>query len=313
LRFKYGVLFLQGNDTKNKLNPVKNMKILRPESLIQALELMKNIEGALPIAGFTDIAPALRHKKDSLVTNASVGIDLSLLSELKCIDINEEGVEFGALVTYSDIVKARGKFPLQLEAVTQASAVTGTPQVRNRGTIGGNLATASPAADLLASFCAFGAIVRLESALGGVREVNVNEFILSPRTTCKKSDELITSVFIKAFPSNVRSRFMKVGRRSGSALSLVNMAVAAGIKDGALETCCVCAGAVAPRPVRFYELESFVVGKTLDGIAREDALSMIRNAINPISDLHADAEYRKKVTGKVLFKLLEEIFKPSLK
>ena len=282
------------------------MKILRPESLTQALEFMKDNEGALPIAGFTDIAPALHREKVGKIANSAVGIDLSLLNELKNIDIKDDGIEIGALATYSDIVKAKGKFLPQYEAIVQASAATGTPQVRNRGTVGGNLATASPAADLSASLCIFDAAVRLESVCG-VREVCVNEFFISPRLTCIKSDELITSVYVKA-ARNLRSRFMKAGRRSGSAISLVNMAVAAIVKEGALETCFVCAGSVAPRPVRFYELESFVVGKTLEDIQCEESLSMIQKAISPISDLHAEAEYRKKVVGKIFFKLLEEIF-----
>jgi len=284
------------------------LKILRPETLTQALEFMKCNERALPIAGFTDIAPGLRRQVNSKVVNATVGIDLSLLEELKNININDDGIEIGALVTYSDIVKVKDKFTPQFEAIPQASAATGTPQVRNRGTIGGNLATASPAADLLVSLCPFDAIVRLAS-IEGEREVCVNDFIVSPGLTCIKGDELIKSVYIKTFPPSVRSRFMKAGRRAGSAISLVNMAVAAGIVDGVIESCYVCAGSVAPRPVRFYELESYVVGKTLENIVREEALSMIQKAVSPISDLHAEAEYRRKVIGKMFFKLLEEIFK----
>ena len=286
---------------------MRNLKILRPETLAQALEFMKCNERALPIAGFTDIAPALRRESSSKVANATVGIDLSLLDELKRIDIKNGCIEIGALVTYSEIVKAKDKFPPQFEAITQASAATGTPQVRNRGTIGGNLATASPAADLQVSLCPFDALVRLVSA-EGERDVCVNDFFVSPGLSCIKENELIKSVYIKAFPSNVTSRFMKVGRRAGSSISLVNMAVAAGIKDGALESCCVCAGSVAPRPVRFHELESFVIGKAFENIPREVVFSIIQKAVSPISDLHADAEYRRKVVGKMFFKLIEEIF-----
>lgn len=282
------------------------LKILRPETLTQALEFLKCNEGALPIAGFTDIAPALRHKKDIRITNSAVGIDLSLLTELKNIDFKEDGIEIGALVTFSDIIKAKTVFPPQFEAIVQASAATGTPQVRNRGTIGGNLATASPAADLPVALFVFDAVIRLKSA-DGERDVCVNEFNISPRVSCVKSDEIITSVYIKTPPSNVRSRFMKVGRRSGSSLSLVNMAIAAATKDGMFETCHVCAGAVAPRPTRLHELESFVVGKRLPDISREDALSMIKNLISPISDLHAAAGYRMKAAGKIFLKLLEEV------
>jgi CO/xanthine dehydrogenase FAD-binding subunit len=285
------------------------MKILRPESLAEALDYMKNNKGALPIAGFTDIAPALHREKEGKFANSAIGIDLSLLDELKNIEIKNESVEIGALVTYSDIVRARDEFPRQFEAITQASAAIGSPQIRNRGTVGGNLAIASPAADLLVSLCIFDAVVKLESVLGGVREVCVNEFFVSPRSSCIKSDELIRSIYIKTFQSNVRSRFMKVGRRAGNTVSLLNMAVAADTKDGMLETCYVCAGSVAPCPVRFYELESFVAGKTLESILCEESLLMIEKAISPISDLHAEAEYRKKVAGKMFFRLLEDIFK----
>ena len=285
------------------------MRILRPETMTQALEFMRLNEGALPIAGFTGIAPALRREKEGRAANSTVGIDLSLLYELKNIDINGNGIQIGALVTYSDILNARKRFPLQFEAIVQASALTGTPQVRNRGTIGGNLATASSTADLLVSLCPFDALVRLESSLCGIREVCINELVISPGLTCIKSDELITSVFVKTFPANVRSRFMKVSRRAGNAVSMLNMAVAAGVKDGVLESCYVCAGSVAPHPVRFYELESFIVGKTLENILCEEALSIIQKAISPISDLLAEAEYRKKVVGKMFFKLIEEIFK----
>ena len=280
------------------------MRILKPYSLTQALEFMKHNEGALPIAGFTGIAPTLHREKGE--TSTTVGIDMSLLDELKNININGNGIEFGALVTYSDIIKAN--LPLQFEAIVQAASATGTPQVRNRGTIGGNLATASPTADLLTSLCVFDAIVKLESLERGARDVCMKELFVSP-VTCIKGDELITSVYIKSVPPNVRSRFMKVGRRAGSIVSLVNMAVAAEVKDGALVECYVCAGCLAPHPVRFYKLESFVVGKTLENIICEDASvkSMIQDTINPASDLHADAEYRKKVTERMFFKLLEDI------
>ena len=284
------------------------MRILKPYSLTQALEFLKHNKGALPIAGFTGIAPALHREKsetESKIASAAVGIDMSMLDELKRINIDGNGIEFGALVTYSDIIKA--DLPLQYKAIVQAAAATGTPQVRNRGTIGGNLATASPTADLLTSLCVFDAVVKIESLESGARNVSMKELFVSP-VTCIKENELITSVFIKPLPSNVRSCFMKIGRRAGSVVSLVNMAAAAVVKDRAFAECYVCAGCVAPHPVRFYKLESFVVGKTYEDIVREEASvkSMIQDSINPESDLHADAEYRKKVTEKMFFKLLED-------
>ncbi|RYD06982.1 hypothetical protein N752_01435 [Desulforamulus aquiferis] len=193
-------------------------KTLTPSNSSEALEILKNNQGAMiPVAGGTNILVDLHRAK----IKPEALVDLSRLNEWKEISLHQEVLEIGSLVTHADLTNApclKGPYA----ALSAAAGMVGGPQIRNRGTLAGNLQSASPAADTVTPLMALGAVLSLVS-VKGEREVEADEFFTGPGKTVKQRDELISKVRIKANPA-ARSVFYKIGKRNAMAISLINLA-----------------------------------------------------------------------------------------
>jgi carbon-monoxide dehydrogenase small subunit/xanthine dehydrogenase small subunit len=264
----------------------------RPRSLEDALEVLAMRAGeAQAVAGGTDI---LVKAKDGLVPRGRL-FDVTAVPELQGIEDEGEQVRIGAAVTHAEMMRSEllGRY---LPALPQACAVIGGPQIRNRGTLGGNLANASPAADTVPALYAADAVVELVS-VSERRQVPIAEFFTGPRQSVLAPDELIVAV---RFPKRegVRGAFLRLGQRQAQAISKVSVAVSMTFRDGRPDWVRVALGAVAPTVVRAPETEAALLGGRHEDLAR--ARETVKREVQPIDDLRSTREYRQEMAGVLL-------------
>jgi xanthine dehydrogenase iron-sulfur cluster and FAD-binding subunit A len=271
----------------------------RPRSLEEALEIMFQRAGEVrPVAGGTDI---LVQAKDGKADRALL-FDLGLVPELRGIDEAADHLRIGAAVTHTEIIES----PLVQRfcpALSMACGWVGGPQIRNRGTIGGNVAHGSPAGDTIPPLYAADAVVELVS-VSDRREVPITDFFLGPGKTVRVSDELIVGIRIPKRPG-VRGAFLRLGQRQAQAISKVSIAVAMTFKDGRPEWVRVALGAVAPTVIRAPETEKALMGGGYDALKR--ALDAVRDEVKPIDDLRSTREYRRAMSAVLLGRAIRRI------
>jgi CO/xanthine dehydrogenase FAD-binding subunit len=255
----------------------------RPADLSEALALLAE-PGARILAGGTDIFPAAGERP--LVGRH---IDVTGIGALRDLSVAQDHVRIGAAVTWSEI--ARAELPPAFDALKVAAREVGGIQIQNRGTIGGNLCNASPAADGVPPLLILDAEVELASDRG-LRRLPLNEFILGNRRTALAGDEIITAVLAPLPRSSMRSSFLKLGARRYLVISIVMVAALLDVVDGVVHEARVAVGSCSAVAKRLPAVERRLVGaKAQTGlgtrIENEDIASLA-----PIDDLRATAAYR---------------------
>ncbi|MEP7337101.1 MAG: xanthine dehydrogenase family protein subunit M [Acidobacteriota bacterium] len=275
-----------------------------PPSLDEALLLLANEPGLWrPFAGGTDLmvlleAGKLAHKQF---------ISLWNLSELCGIETANNHVALGAMTTYTQIQQhavLREEFPMLCEAASWTGAVA----IQNRGTIGGNIANASPAADSLPALLVYEAELELISA-NGSRRVAYRDFHTGYKTTVIRQDELIKAIWLPRATAGWRQHSRKVGTRKAQAISKVCMAAMAQVDGDAIGDVRIAYGSVAPVPVRVWKTEAALRGRTIDSATIKDARTELLNELKPIDDVRSTADYRSRVAANLLEELLDKIKK----
>ena len=252
-------------------------------------------ERARIVAGATDLILELER---GVRKGIDTLIDVTRISGLDQIQLDEDGIiHLGPLVTHnhcvaSELIRTRA-YPL-----ARAAWEVGAPQIRNRGTVAGNLITASPANDTITPLAALGASVTLAS-VRGERKVALKDFYTGVRKTVMQPDEMLVDISFPAMTKDQRGTFIKLALRRAQAISLINVALIVTLKWGTVKSASITLGAVAPTIIHAPEAEEYLVGKKLtdDNIARAAELTM--NASRPIDDLRSSAAYRKQ-TVKVI-------------
>ncbi len=244
-------------------------------------------EGPLvPMAGCTDLYVALNF--GALADTRF--LDLWRLDALKTIEARDGVLSIGALATHTDLIRSalvRRRLPMLAAAAREIGGV----QIQNRGTLGGNVANASPAGDTLPVLAAVDATVVLRSA-GATRRVPFTAFYTGYRQTVRRPDELI--VAFEVAPIRGRQAFRKVGTRAAQAISKVVMAVVLG------EAPRIAVGSVAPTVVRARRTEAALAA----GATIAEAQRLLAEEIAPIDDIRSTATYRHRVTANLLARLL---------
>ena len=264
----------------------------RPRSLEEALEILAQRPGeARPVAGGTDI---LVKAKDGVVSRESL-FDLGAVPELRGIEERGDHLWIGAASTHTEMMESV-LVARHAPALPAACAVVGGPQIRNRGTLGGNLANASPAADTVPPLYAADAVVETVS-VSSRREVPVAEFFTGPRESVLARDELITGVKVP-LRRGVRGAFLRLGQRQAQAISKVSVAVAMTFRDGRPDWVRVALGAVAPTVIRAREAEKALLGGGYQGLVR--ARDAVKEEVKPIDDLRSSREYRREMAAVLL-------------
>jgi len=264
---------------------IAHRMLLEPKSLRDALQMLRDEGSLVPMAGCTDLYVTLNF--GTLI--ATRFLNLWPIAALRRIEARDGMLSIGALATYTAIIESplvrRG-----LPMLAAAAREVGGPQIQNRGTIGGNVANASPAGDTLPVFAAADAVVFLASA-DGERSVPFTAFYTGYRQSVMRSDEIITSIGIP----RVRGRqwFRKVGTRAAQAISKVVMAGVAPPDDEAPR---VALGSVAPTVVRLPSTEAALAR----GASIAEAQRILSEEIAPIDDIRSTAEYRRRVAANLL-------------
>ena len=248
------------------------MEVLRPRSLAEALALRAEHPNALAIRGGTDVMVELnfdRARPDAI-------LDLGEIGELGGWSREDGVLRLGSGLTYAEI--EHGELAGELPALAEASRTVGSPQIRNRGTLGGNLGTASPAGDALPPLLIDEAEVELSSTARGSRRMPVHEFLLGPKRNALLDDELIVAVIVP--PARGPQTFMKVGPRNAMVIAVCSLAVAADRERGELRASY---GSAGPVP-------GFVRVRLDDAEGLPEAVA---EACSPIDDVRGTAAYRR--------------------
>jgi CO/xanthine dehydrogenase FAD-binding subunit len=268
------------------------MEFLQPSSWREALEMKAAHPDAMPIAGGTDVMVEInldRHRPSSI-------IDLTRITDLDGWGTEGGLLRIGAGVTYARIIQELGD---RLPGLAMASRTVGSPQIRNRGTVGGNLGSASPAGDAHPPLLASGALIEL-AAVGGSRRVPVREFFVGPKRNAMKKDELIAAFLVE--PAKGPQQFSKVGTRNAMVIAVCSLAVALDPEQRHVGTGI---GSAAPTPVTAGDAEQFIEGvlgesgmwekpKAVDPKALERFGELVAAAARPIDDVRGTAAYRKQ-------------------
>lgn len=286
-----------------------NVPVLSATTLDAALEAL---ERATPdtrvLAGGTDLMVELESGR----TRPDRVIDIWRVPDLRGIEREAGGLRIGALTDCATLVRSE-LIRTELDILAASADEVGAEQIKNRATIGGNLGTASPAADLNPVLVALDARVRLASTLG-IRELPVEDFLTGYRQTARRPDELITSIWIPARPEGERRAFKKIGTRRAQSISKVVVALALCAPGETVHSLRAAAGSVAARTLRLETLERELTGKAIDRtlIARATRECSRRDAA-PIDDVRSSADYRRTVLQRVLQSLLEDLLLPDLR
>jgi xanthine dehydrogenase iron-sulfur cluster and FAD-binding subunit A len=262
-------------------------------SLDEAIQLLAQYGSAARIvAGATDLILELER---GVRTDVDTLIDITRIPGLDEIRLDERGVfHLGPLVTHnqcvSDELIVRRAFPL-----AQAAWEVGAPQIRNRGTIAGNLITASPANDTITPLMALGATVCLKSKQAE-RLIPLQDFYLGVRRTVMQPDEMLVDISFPAMSQMAHGAFIKIGLRRAQAIAVVNTAIVVELDDNKnVIQARITLGAVAPTIIHAVEAEIYLEGKILQPAVVEKAAQLAMRESKPISDLRASADYRKEM------------------
>ena len=266
---------------------IVDRRLFEPRSLADALKMLRDEEALTPMAGCTDLYVSLNFGtlKDRRFLN------LWGLDELRRIAVRGRRLSIGAMTTHTDLIRSaavRTHVPMLAAAAREIGGV----QIQNRGTIGGNVANASPAGDTLPVLAALDAAVVLQSARG-TRRVRFTGFYTGYRQTVRRADELIVGFEIA--PVRGRQWFRKVGTRAAQAISKVVMAGVVGDDPR------VAIGSVAPTVLRLTRTEAAIAR----GASADELRAALDAEIAPIDDVRSTAEYRRRIAANVLVRALE--------
>lgn len=279
-------------------------KYILAESIEEAVEALSE-EGAAAriIAGGTDLILEIeRGVREGINTI----IDITKIPGLDEITEDQDGViHMGPLVTHNHVVAS----PLIREkvyALLQSCWEVGSPQIRNRGTIAGNLVTASPANDTISPLMALGAKLRLVSK-HGERIVPLSDFYKGVRKTVMTPDEVLTDIFFDAPNPNQHSYFIKTALRRAQAISVINISVLLEIEEDLVHQPKITLGAAAPTIIHADEAEAYLDGKALADEVIEETGALVVQAARPISDIRGSADYRDYMMGVIAKRALNAI------
>jgi CO/xanthine dehydrogenase FAD-binding subunit len=277
---------------------------LVPRTLDEALKFLSLFKGeAMVMAGGTDLIPKLRTRK---IKTPEYIVDLKNIPDLNHIEYSaEKGLTLGALVTIRAVEKSsliREKYPAVFEAAESMASV----QVRNRGTIAGNICNAVPSADMAPALLNLDARLKLAN-LKGERSVKIDDFFAGPNQTAMEDEEILIEIQIPPWPPGSRGRYLKLSPRQSMDLAVVGVAVTGVPDKGIFNDFRISLGAVAPRPFRAKLAENVLRGQKIGKEIIERSAETAAKEAQPISDHRASAEYRRDMVKVLTRRALEQI------
>ncbi len=278
-------------------------EFIAPSSIDETTAVLKDKgASACIIAGGTDVM--VRMKRGLLAEGVNTFVSLHRVAELRGVRVEEGEIVIGAATTATDLLRdpSIAKHSPIMAGVADRMA---SAQIRNVATIGGNLANASPAGDLISPLLLLDAELVLASTEGR-RRVAVAEFFTAPAETVLRQGEIIVEARFEIPPADREFRFEKAGRRPAMECSFVTVGLAYTPMGGSLKDVRVAFGSVAPTPLRGLRTEAALEGREPTAQVVQAALSAASGEINPIDDVRGCAEYRRALVGIFLKRMLEE-------
>jgi xanthine dehydrogenase small subunit len=271
-----------------------------PSTLDGVFDIIKKHPDVVLYAGGTDLLVKLR--ASHALHNTDV-VCLERIEELQVIYENADHVFIGACCTHSQILSnpfIQRRFPVLIQALKSL----GSPPIRNMGTIGGNICTASPAGDALPPLYLLDAEVEIRSDAQS-RRMSINDFILGPGKTALKKGEILYGLWLRGYNDYNLHHYEKVGQRRSLAISIASLAALVKTTEtGIVEKAGFAWGSVGPTVVTSEVAEAALIGKPLSEKTLKTLMPFIEEALSPIDDIRASAAYRRFVAGNLLFRLL---------
>lgn len=275
---------------------MKKFKYVKPKTIEEALGYLDdNVNEKKVIAGGTDLMVKLKNNKIA----PDLIIDISEIETLKGIYRKDGFIVIGAATTLTEIAES-ALLKKYCPILPQAAASIGAAQIRNRGTIGGNVSNASPSADTVPALVALGAEATLMSR-GQERKIPLEEIYVGPGKTLIKPNELLISLSFPEPKESMGGVFFKLGKRKAQAISIVNGAVQITVDDSRsrFKDVHIALGAVAPTVLRIREAEESLRDREISCENIKKVAEIVKSKISPITDVRATAEYRREVSGNL--------------
>lgn len=282
---------------------MKDFRLYRGEELEEVLDLLHHYQDTRVIAGGTDIIPQLRRGE-----GPEALVDISSLKGLSYCKEEEGFIKIGALTSHERIKKS----PLLKErarALVLAASSLGSPQIRNRGTVGGNLCHGSPAADMIPPLLALGAHITLVRKKG-VRRIPLLSFFKGPYQTDLQTGELLKEIFFPMPHPYSSSSFYKLGRRQALAVSRMSMAISLVVHDdGIIEEIKIVPGAITPVPVIMESPANLLKGREPSPTLLERAGELVAQEMISLTGIRPSTPYKRQVIKTITRRTIEEAFK----
>ena len=282
-------------------------QVFIPDHLDEVWDILERDPEAMLYAGGTDLLVrqrALKPLEPLTPRPLDPLLCLANIHELKEIYQQGNFVFIGSCVSHTKLMESlliRKHFPLLIQAVK----VLGSPPIRNMGTIGGNICTASPAGDTLPPLYTLGAIVEVRS-IDSSRLVPLKGFIKGPGKTALQKSEIVYGVWINTGQDYNVCHYEKVGQRKALAIAIASFTALLKLSgSGIIEKALFAWGSVAPVIVTSQEVEGALIGRPLTAESLKSVVPLVEKAVSPIDDVRASAEYRRMVAGNLLFRLLQ--------
>lgn len=283
---------------------MQNFQFYSASSLKDALTYLSEWAGHCKIiAGGTDLIPALR--KEDL--HPDYVLDILEIEQLRGITETDDTIRIGPTTTFTEIAESEVLNRL-FHLLVQAASWVGSPQIRNRGTIGGNIATASPAADVLPTVLALDGELELQSKTSGTRLLPLADAIESPYITRFKADEILTGILMRKLPQGTRSAFEKLGRRNAMARARMNMSVVLRLdKDGVISELRIVPGAVMPVARRVKNAEKILLGKKPQELLISKTEEVLAEEMVKVTGVRWSTEYKMPVIKNIFKRVLKQL------
>ncbi len=280
---------------------------LKAQTLDEAVNILDDKENeAKIVAGGTDLLVSIHNESEEL-KGLNYILDISSVKGLEIIEDNEDYLKLGALCTHSEIIDSvliNEKLPI----LRKAAQTIGSTQIRNRGTVGGNINNSSPAADLITPLIALGAAVVLHSS-NGKRELPLSEFITGPYQNSRKENEILTAVKVPYLPTDYYNNYQKVQRRQAVAIARINLTVLTNIEKNKFKDIRIAFGSATPTAIRFSEIESELENTNINQIDYDKIQEKTGQEMIDITGERWSTPYKKPVVGNLLKRALQEIIK----
>lgn len=282
---------------------LKPVDYLSPTTIGEILEFMQlhQDKGYRLLAGGTDLIVRMKES----IEKPEVLIDLSRVEELARIEERTNAIHLGAMVTCARIISSE-LLSQRAEILVAACQRMGSPQIRSRATLGGNIANASPAGDTIPPLLALNASLELQSHSGS-RTVPLDDFFRGPGETILDPDEVIIAIqFPKPTPDE-KGFFLKLGQRSAMSISKISVAGQLHLNMGRIAWIRIAYGAVASTPIRAHAVEDFLRGKSLTPAIITEAAEIAQQTVSPITDIRSTESYRRKMSSILLRRGLQNL------